>query len=518
VPNRRITMWKLFSCIYLITGIITVWADNPCNLRETENGTICVCDSTYCDTVPKIADLTSGQYQLYTTSQANLGFYSTLGNFSNTSEIAVGWVTVADLSRTHQSIIGFGGAFTDATGINIARLSTEAQDLLLQSYFGDDGIQYSLGRVPIGGTDFSTRAYTYVDEIDETLEGFALQEEDIKFKIPYIQRAIELRGGKPFKLFGSAWSAPIWMKTNNWYNGVGTVKDEYWGLWAEYYLKFFDAYKENGLSFWGVTTQNEPSNGITGMAVQNVGFTSEQMIIWVTQFLGPAIRNSTSYKDIKILLHDDQRSQLITLKNEVLSDDGVIQYADGVAVHWYTDASTPAEFLDFIQSDKKDLFRLATEACAGFMAIVDLDIPVNLGSWDRAEQYMESIIDDLNYDVTGWTDWNMALNETGGPNWIWNEVDSPIIVNGDSDEFYKQPMFYALGHFSKFLVPDSVRVDVEVAGEGISSVAFIRPDGKLAVILRNKSDVDVAIKVNILGSREILTITQHSINTLLYAL
>lgn len=91
------------------------------------------------------------------------------------------------------------------------------------------------------------------------------------------------------------------------------------------------------------------------------------------------------------------------------------------------------------------------------------------------------------YNVSGWTDWNMALNLEGGPNWVNNTVDSPIIVNSTAAEFYKQPMYYALAHFSKFIPPDSVRIHVEIFSSdcNIQSVGFLRPDNAIALIIYN---------------------------------
>ncbi|XP_042855799.1 putative glucosylceramidase 3 [Penaeus japonicus] len=130
------------------------------------------------------------------------------------------------------------------------------------------------------------------------------------------------------------------------------------------------------------------------------------------------------------------------------------------------------------------------------------DEKVLLGSWGRAESYAKNIIEDVNHWVTGWLDWNLALDTTGGPNWAANRVDAPIIVNATADEFYKQPMFYALGHFSKFVPGGSVHVGSRVVkGDGVSdgddsnggddgdgelhSAAFIHADGGCVLILLN---------------------------------
>jgi glucosylceramidase len=165
-----------------------------------------------------------------------------------------------------QTVKGFGGAITDAAGTNIYSLSPEAVKNLIFSYFGVTGIEYNVIRVPIGGTDFSTRAYSYADETpnDFDLQNFTLQMEDLKWKIPFVQAAIGA-SNKKISLFASPWSAPKWMKTNNDFKGNGTLigpeGGKYYQTWANYYLKFFQAYQEYGLNFWALTAQNEPTDG-----------------------------------------------------------------------------------------------------------------------------------------------------------------------------------------------------------------------------------------------------------------
>ena len=100
---------------------------------------------------------------------------------------------------------------------------------------------------------------------------------------------------------------------------------------------------------------------------------------------------------------------------------------------------------------------------------------------------MESILEDLNHWMTGWIDWNIALDLEGGPNWAKNFVDAPIIVNATANEFYKQPMFYAIGHFSKFLPESSVRVELRAHWKrGIESIAFKTPEDNIVIILYNR--------------------------------
>jgi glucosylceramidase len=123
--------------------------------------------------------------------------------------------------KTYQSIIGFGGAITDAAGSVIYSLSQGSIENILKSYFDQTGIEYNILRVPMSGTDFSLRVYSYDDNPkDFNLTKFSLVDEDIYLKIPFIKSALKL-SQKNLKIFSSSWSAPPWMKTNNDYIGKG---------------------------------------------------------------------------------------------------------------------------------------------------------------------------------------------------------------------------------------------------------------------------------------------------------
>uniref|UniRef100_A0A915EQN3 Glucosylceramidase n=1 Tax=Ditylenchus dipsaci TaxID=166011 RepID=A0A915EQN3_9BILA len=163
---------------------------------------------------------------------------------------------------------------------------------------------------------------------------------------------------------------------------------------------------------------------------------------------------------------------------------------DGLAIHWYTrgyfeDVAKAHE----IQPDK---FILSTEACSAYLP--DQHFPL-MGDWQRGEDYGHDILNGLKNWVIGWTDWNLVLDQKGGPNWVMNSVDAAILVNKDADEFYKQPMYYFLGHFSKFIPRDSVRIssettDFNLAGNlgdqsSVEHVAFWTPDGHTVLVVMN---------------------------------
>ncbi|XP_046398441.1 lysosomal acid glucosylceramidase-like [Ischnura elegans] len=501
----------------------------PCAPRDYGRGSVvCVCNATYCDALKTEDRLPAGQFALYSTSKGGLRFQRNSGQFSTPGEYATGAVTFTlDRSSVYQSVIGFGGAMTDAAAVNIASLSEPAQELLLRSYYSEDGVEYNVARTNIGGCDFSTRPYSYDDEgapSDPELKHFQLAEEDTKYKIPYLKRMVAMSQRRLY-LLGSAWSAPKWMKTNGDFIGLGKLKKEYYQAWAEYYAKFLAEYGAQGLNFWAITAQNEPLDGnIPGFSFNCMGWTPDEQRDWVGNNLGPTLE-ARGHSDVEILVVDDQRPFLASWTDTLFSDEKVVKYASGIAVHWYIDFISSPEILNTTHFQYPNKYLMYTEACNGESP----EEHVILGSWERAEKYAYSVIETMSNWVTGWIDWNLALDLTGGPNWAKNFVDSPVIVNATADEFYKQPMFYALGHFSKFVPYGSKRIGISMnvnnqdslsmnaQSSDIYAIAFDTPELATAVVFLNKNDQSVEITFRDADRGELTKeIPGKSIHTLIY--
>lgn len=312
---------------------------------------------------------------------------------------------VVDRSSTYQTAIGFGGAFTDAATINIDLLAPPAKDNLMRGYFSAAGLEYALGRVPIGGCDFSTRPYTLDDSNgDLNLTHFALAPEDLQHKIPAIQLANKLRvepaPGRndaptaPLRLFASPWSAPYWMKSTNVTGSGGVLLGEPGGAvhqaWAQYLVRFLDAYAAHNITFWGLTCQNEPTDGLAGglFFFNALGFTAEMMRDFIKTDLGPALRAS-QHAAVKLMMHDDQRPYLKEWAKTILGDAEATRFVDGIAVHWYDDAFSSPSLLAEVHTAHPDKFILGTEACTGEIPPVNGPI---LGSWSRGAAYAKDII------------------------------------------------------------------------------------------------------------------------------
>ena len=445
-----------------------------------------------------------------------------------------------DLDSERQSILGWGGAFTDSTGENLNNLPKNLSVRLIESYYGRNGLQYNFGRVPIGSTDFSSRLYSYddSDEPDYNLTQWSLAEEDRRLKIPWIRKAMKIaRGaGTDIKLFSSPWTPPTWMKTNNdFVRGHLIDDDRVYRSYTNYLMKFYDAYEKSGIHFWGATVQNEPIGAFMPYVYffNSLQYDNEEYIKFITKYLGPALEARGWTKDkFKLMVGDDSLGFVNLQIPAIFRNPEVQKYVSGVAFHWYTSGSlVPYDYLSSMYEDTKDKveFIMMTEACVGAQSIKKVD----LGSWNRGEAYARDIIEDLNRGVSGWIDWNMALNMQGGPSWAKNLVDSPIIVNANANEFYKQPMYYALAHFSRFFRPGSFRVVTEVK-EGafeffskpkvMAAAVVDKKTGHLVVNVLNTSREAQKINITVAGSKRLapglksFTVEAKSLNSIVVKL
>ncbi|NP_001039886.1 glucosylceramidase [Bos indicus x Bos taurus] len=521
MPRGRVgIMAASLMGLLLLHTVSWVSGARPCSPKSFGySSVVCVCNGTYCDSLDPLTLPDPGTFSRFESTRSGRRMELSLGTIQ-ANRTGTGLLLTLQPDQKFQKVKGFGGAMTDAAALNILALSPAARNLLLKSYFSEEGIEYNIIRVPMASCDFSIRTYTYDDSPDDfQLLNFSLPEEDVKLKIPLIHQALEL-ANRSVSLFASPWTSPTWLKTNGAVNGKGTLKgqagDLYHKTWARYFVKFLDAYAEHKLRFWAVTAENEPTAGLlTGYPFQCLGFTPEHQRDFIARDLGPILANST-HRDVRLLMLDDQRLLLPRWAQVVLADPEAAKYVHGIAVHWYLDFLAPAKAtLGETHRLFPNTMLFASEACVGSKF---WEQSVRLGSWDRGMRYSHSIITNLLYHVVGWTDWNLALNPEGGPNWVRNFVDSPIIVDIAKDTFYKQPMFYHLGHFSKFIPEGSQRVGLVASKKSdLDTVALLRPDGSAVAVVLNRSskDVPLTIKDPAVGFMETVS-PGYSIHTYLW--
>jgi len=408
-----------------------------------------------------------------------------------------------DPSKTFQTVLGIGGALTDASAETFYKLPKEKQREILTAYFDDKkGIGYSLGRTHIHSCDFSSESYTYVQDGDVNLDTFDISH-DLKYRVPFIKAALKTAGKDNFTLYASPWSPPAWMKDNTNMLHGGHLLPKYYDSWALYFCKFINAYAKEGIPIWGVTVQNEP------LAVQtweSCNFTAEEEGEFVKHSLGPVMQQN-GLGDKKILIWDHNRGLLYHYASTILDDSAAAQYVWGVAFHWYVNDSF--DNVKLVKEAYPQTHILLTEGCNG-----PFDTNT-INDWYWGERYGTSMVHDFNNGAEGWTDWNVLLDEKGGPNHVQNYCFAPIHADTKTGELVYMNSYYYIGHFSKFIRPGAKRIVSSPSIDTIETTAFVNPDGSIAVVVLNTADKPQTFNLWIQGKSVKNTSPAHSIITFL---
>lgn len=406
-----------------------------------------------------------------------------------------------DATKQFQTFLGIGGALTDASAETYAKLPEAKRRELIKAYYDPrDGIGYTLARTNIHSCDFSSGSYTYVSEGDRELKSFSI-EHDQRYRIPLIKDAIAAAGGK-LTLYASPWSPPAWMKDNGNMLRGGKLKPEFAGAWARYFVKFVQAYEAAGIPVWGLTVQNEP------MAVQkweSCFFTAEEERDFVRDHLGPTLAKA-GLGDRKLIVWDHNRTLMYERARVMLDDPKAAQYVWGVGFHWYVNDTY--ENVRRVSEAYPKAHLLLTEAC-----LYPWD-RAKMNEWHWGERYGTSILRDLNNGAEGWTDWNILLDETGGPNHVQNFCYAPVHADTTTGELLFMNSFHYIGHFSKFIRPGARRVIASTTLDTMETTAFRNPDGSIAVVVLNTTDKEQPFMLKVEGDVAVTTSPAHSIITL----
>jgi glucosylceramidase len=411
-------------------------------------------------------------------------------------------------NKTFQTVMGIGGAITDASAETFAKIPKDKQQEILDAYFDvNKGIGYTLARTTIHSSDFSSGSYTYIKEGDKELKTFSV-DHDKKYRIPFIKKAIAAAGGK-LTMYASPWSPPAFMKDNNDMLKGGKLKPDYFQAWANYYTKFIKAYEKEGIPIWGISIQNEP------MATQkweSCIFTGEEERDFLKNFLGPTMHKE-GFKDKKIIAWDHNRDMLYQRASTMLDDPEAAKYVWGIGYHWYENWSGGEQMFDnlkLVHEAYPETNLIFTEGCKE-----KFDIN-RIGDWKLGELYGTNMINDFNNGIVAWTDWNILLDETGGPNHVFNLCFAPIHANTKTGEIMYTNEYYYIGHFSKFVRPGAKRIACSPSRSAISATAFINTDGKVAVIVMNKGDEKLNYNLWIEGQAVEVESQPHSMQTLVF--
>lgn len=405
-------------------------------------------------------------------------------------------------NKTYQKIIGFGGAFTEAASYVLSKMDKDKQKEIIKKYFDiNDGLGYCLGRVHINSCDFALENYTYVEENDVELKTFDIKREK-RWVIPFI-KAAEAARKDTISLLASPWSPPGFMKSNSEMNNGGKLLNEYMDAWAKYYVKFIKAMRAEKINVQAITVQNEPA------AVQvwdSCIYTYGEERDFVKNYLGPALEKA-GLQDIKIYIWDHNRDIILERAEGVLKDPKAYKYVYGIANHWY--CSEEFENLSKVHEMFPEKHMLFSEGCQ--------EGGVHLGSWDTGERYGRNIIGDFNNWQEGFIDWNLILDEKGGPNHVGNFCDAPVIADTKMQKLHYNSSYYYIGQFSRYVKPGAVRIEVTAQGTSkLQKIAFKNEDDSIVLIVMNETDEEENIDIKLKEKYINYTFKEHSIATFIF--
>jgi glucosylceramidase len=399
------------------------------------------------------------------------------------------------LKDTDQTIIGFGGAFTEASAYNLNRVNKEARLNMLKAYFDPvEGIGYKMGRIAINSCDFSLHTFDYVKPYDESLESFDISRENEVIRLIHDASNIS---GTPIDILASPWSPPAWMKTNESMIKGGKLKQQYETLWAKYMHRFVVEMRQKGIHVSKITMQNEP---MANQRWESCLYDAKEEASLVKQV---ALVFQSEGTEIDIYVHDHNRDFMFERTQEMFKDETVKQFVKGIGFHWYGESHF--EEVKKTHEAFPNHALLFTEGCQ--------EQGPHPHSYEVGERYGLNMMHDFNHGTQGYIDWNLFLDMTGGPNHVSNLCSSPILVDVFPETMILNPSYYYIGHFSKYIKKDSVRI--KTTSTEVLNVVFKTPDNQFVVVLMNQNDDEMNVSFECEQTIYSVVLEAHSISTII---
>lgn len=398
----------------------------------------------------------------------------------------------------YQTIEGFGGALTEAACYVMSKLPEEKQEEILEAYFGAGGIGYRFIRTHIDSCDFSLGNYSAMDDDDPEMKSFSLKRDE-KLIIPAIKRAMEICP-QEIGVMLTPWSPPPFMKTNGQKNGGGSLEKKYYPMWAEYICRYIIEYRKRGINVSLLSVQNEPN------AVQTwdscVFTASEERELLCRLY--PALQKS-GLGDVQILIWDHNKERVYERACEII-DDETCGMVSGVAFHWYS-------------GDHFEALRLVSERFPGKKLVfsegcVELSHYSGESELAKARRYAHDIIGNFNNGMNIFFDWNIALDERGGPNHAGNFCDAPVICDTAAGTYKKNLIFDYISHFSKHIKPGAKRIAFTKYTDTLEIVSAKNPGGDIISVIVNRMPFSQKIVIRLGGRQAEAELSEDSISTI----
>ena len=423
---------------------------------------------------------TFGQVQCWLTTHDGSVVFAKQTDISFAKGKAEDNVISVDKNKTYQTMDGFGYTLTGGSATLINKMSAEARKKMLTEMFATSGTNIGISylRLSIGASDMNAFVYSYDDmpagETDEKLTHFSLVHDDTDV-VPVLKEILQINPA--IKILGSPWSAPVWMKDNGDTRG-GSLKKEYENVYAQYFVKYIQEMKKRGIVIDAITIQYEPLNPKNNPSMQML---PEEQRDFIKNSLGPAFRNAAI--KTKIILYDHNLDR-IDYPLTILKDKQAAQYVDGSAFHLYGGAiedmskvhdTFPNKNLYFTEQWTDGRKKAIADNLTWYTKNLVIGAPRNWAKnvlqWNLANSA----------DFTPFTD-------RGGCNICLGAITI------DGDNVTKEPAYYILAQASKFVRPNSVRIESNIAGN-LQNVAYKTPSGNMVLIVLNDDEKDAAFTV-----------------------
>ncbi len=401
---------------------------------------------------------------------------------------------------TYQTLLGFGGAITEAAGYAFSKLTKENQEKALEYYFGEEGNAYHMVRSHIDSCDFSLGVYSAMDNPEDTeLKSFTLARDE-QYILPLLCAAQE-KAKDAFDIMLSPWSPPAFMKTNGERVHGGKLKPEYRKLWARYICRYIKEYEKKGYKVNRITVQNEP---LATQTWDSCIYTAQEEKAFLRDYLYPTLMEE-DLGHIRINIWDHNKERLYERARDII-DDETNPMIDGVAFHWYS--GDHFETIGLTHDAFPDKQLIFSEGCVEYSRF-------DTNQLRNAQMYAHDILGNLNAGMTAFLDWNIFLDEKGGPNHVGNHCDAPIMVDTAAGTFEAKLSYDYIGHFSRYIKPGAKRIGLSKYCAELEVTAFKNTDDSVVLVALNRTEKNLPVLIRIHGDLMKFEVPAESIATAL---
>lgn len=379
---------------------------------------------------------------------------------------------------------GFGAALTCAAGSVYAQMSEDQRHQMMEMYFSPEQMGYNRVRIHLDSCDFCPEMYEADGDLyDNALEKFDFSRTESMI-LPMLQDA-EQAAGQKLRLMLSPWSPPSYMKTNGQRCHGGSLKPAFYGRWAEYLCRYIEEFQKRGYFVERLSLQNEPK---AVQAWDSCVYTPEQEKLFLQVMHRALTRHGL--QDVEVFIWDHNKERAFERACAVL-DRHTRPLAAGVACHWYS--GDHFENLDLVRQAYPEMKLIISESCIEYNKFDKSADTAN------AVRLAHEILGDINHGVCAFYDWNLLLDQNGGPNHVGNYCHAPFLFDTEAKVLQPQMILDYFSFCARAFRPGSVRLVCSRYTDACDAAACRRPDGRLAVVLLNHTGQELPVHLRLNG-------------------